>query len=49
MMRLPNEGLKDLGVGGKGTLNNDLKSWKNNRQFFTQAVLSPKFTNVAID
>ena len=50
MMRLPNEGLKELGVEGKVTLlNNDLKSWKNNRQFFTQAVLSPKFTNVAID
>ena len=42
MMRLPNEGLKELGVGEKGTLlNNDLKSWKNNHQFFTQAILSP--------
>ena len=50
MMRLLNEGLKELEVGGKGTLlNNDLKSWKNNRQFYTQAVLSPKFTNEAID
>jgi len=49
-MRLPNEGLKELGVGEKGTLlNNDLKSLKNNRQFFTQAILSPKFTNEAID
>ncbi|PKY17697.1 cytochrome P450, partial [Rhizophagus irregularis] len=44
------EGLKELGIEGKGILlNQDLKSWKYNRQFFSQAILSPKFTNEAID
>ncbi|PKK77491.1 cytochrome P450 [Rhizophagus irregularis] len=51
MVRFPDsEGLEELGVGGKGILtNNDFKSWKYNRQFFAQAILSPKFTNEAID
>ncbi|RGB33678.1 cytochrome P450 [Rhizophagus diaphanus] len=51
VVRLPDsEGLEELGVGGKGILtNNDFKSWKYNRQFFAQAILSPKFTNEAID
>ncbi|CAB4395411.1 unnamed protein product [Rhizophagus irregularis] len=51
VMRYPDsEGLKELGIEGKGILlNQDLKSWKYNRQFFTQAILSPKFTNEAID
>jgi hypothetical protein len=50
-MRLPNsKGFEELGISGKGILiNNDFKSWKYNRQFFTQAILSPKFTNEAID
>ncbi|RGB33683.1 cytochrome P450, partial [Rhizophagus diaphanus] len=43
-------GLEELGVSGKGILiNNNFKSWKYNRQFFAQAILSPKFTNEAID
>ncbi|GBB83163.1 hypothetical protein RclHR1_00010045 [Rhizophagus clarus] len=42
-------GLDELGVSGKGILlNENYKSWKYNRQFFTQAILSPKFTNEAI-
>ncbi|GBC17955.1 cytochrome P450 [Rhizophagus irregularis DAOM 181602=DAOM 197198] len=51
MVKYPNsEGLEELGIEGKGLLlNQDLKSWKYNRQFFTQAILSPKFTNEAID
>ncbi|PKY17699.1 cytochrome P450 [Rhizophagus irregularis] len=51
VMRLPNsKGLEELGISGKGILtNNDFKSWKYNRQFFTQAILLPKFTNEAID
>jgi hypothetical protein len=51
VMRLPNsKGLDELGINGKGILtNNDFKSWKYNRHFFTQAILSPKFTNEAID
>jgi len=50
-MRFPNsEGLKELGVEGKGVLlNNDFESWKNSRKFFTHAVLSPKFTNETIN
>ncbi|GBC01064.1 hypothetical protein RclHR1_04050007 [Rhizophagus clarus] len=48
--RLPYiRGLEELGVQGKGLLlNGNYKTWKYNRQFFTQAVLSPKFTNEAI-
>ncbi|PKC73682.1 cytochrome P450 [Rhizophagus irregularis] len=51
IVRFPdNEGLEELGVQGKGILlNENFKSWKYNRQFFTQAILSPKFTNEAID
>jgi hypothetical protein len=52
VMRFPsnNKGLEELGVSGKGILiNNNFKSWKYNRQFFTQAILSPKFTYEAID
>ncbi|PKY38468.1 cytochrome P450 [Rhizophagus irregularis] len=51
VVRFPdNEGLEELGIEGKGILlNQDLKSWKYNRQFFSQAILSPKFTNEAID
>ncbi|GES74986.1 cytochrome P450 [Rhizophagus clarus] len=50
LARYPNdEGLNELGIGGKGILfNQDHKSWKYNRQFFTQAILSPKFNNEAI-
>ncbi|EXX53165.1 cytochrome P450 [Rhizophagus irregularis DAOM 181602=DAOM 197198] len=41
---------KELGSEGKGlTLNNDYKSWMFNRHFFNQAILSPKFTNEAIE
>ncbi|RIA87186.1 cytochrome P450 [Glomus cerebriforme] len=40
----------EMGVIGNGILmNNDYKSWKYNRQFFSQALLSPKFTHKAID
>ncbi|CAG8705839.1 13537_t:CDS:2, partial [Funneliformis caledonium] len=50
MMRFPySKGLAELGVIGKGLLaNHDLKSWRYNRQFFTQAILAPKFTQEAI-
>ncbi|PKC09703.1 cytochrome P450 [Rhizophagus irregularis] len=51
VMRIPNsKGSEELGVGGKGLLlNNDFKSWRHNRNFFSQAILSPKFTKEAID
>src|ERR1051325_525062 len=51
MMRLPyTKGLDDIGMNEKGIiLNHNIKSWKYNRQFFTQAILSPKFTQEAID
>uniref|UniRef100_U9U7V9 Cytochrome P450 n=1 Tax=Rhizophagus irregularis (strain DAOM 181602 / DAOM 197198 / MUCL 43194) TaxID=747089 RepID=U9U7V9_RHIID len=43
------KGLEELGVSGKGILiNNNFKSWKYNRQFFAQAILSPKFNNEAV-
>jgi cytochrome P450 len=51
LMRSPHsKGLDELELTGKGLLfNNNLKSWKYNRQFFSQAILSPKFTQEAID
>ncbi|CAB4395418.1 unnamed protein product [Rhizophagus irregularis] len=51
LMRFPyTEGLDEIGMMGKGILaNHNLKSWRYNRQFFTQAILAPKFTNEAID
>jgi hypothetical protein len=50
-MRMQNsKELKELDLEGKGvTLNNDFKTWTVNHQFFSQAILSPKFTNEAID
>jgi hypothetical protein len=50
IVRFPDsEGLEELGIQGKGiVLNENYKSWKYNRQFFTQAILSPKFTSEAI-
>jgi len=51
MTRLPyTQGLEEVGLMGKGIiLNHNLKSWRYNRQFFTQAILSPKFTREAIN
>ncbi|GBB88003.1 hypothetical protein RclHR1_14500005 [Rhizophagus clarus] len=41
-------GFHELGIMGKGILlNQDFKSWRYNRHFFTQAILSPKFANEA--
>ncbi|KAF0526942.1 cytochrome P450 [Gigaspora margarita] len=43
------QGLKELNVLNKGLLfNNDLKNWRFNRQFFTQAILTPSFKNDAV-
>ncbi|CAB5212029.1 unnamed protein product [Rhizophagus irregularis] len=42
------KGYHELGIMGKGILlNQDFKSWRYNRHFFTQAILSPKFVNEA--
>jgi len=51
VMRYPaNVGFEELGVEGKGILTNaDYKSWRYNRQFLSQAILTPKFTKEAID
>ena len=51
MTRIPYiQGLEEVGMMGKGIiLNHNLKSWRYNRQFFTQAILAPKFTQEAID
>src|SRR4051794_28489355 len=51
MTRLPHtKGLEDIGMKEKGIIfNSDLKSWRYNRQFFTQAILSPKFTHEAME
>ncbi|RGB39852.1 hypothetical protein C1646_753977 [Rhizophagus diaphanus] len=41
---------EEFGTVGKGILfNNNFKSWIFNRQFFSQAILSPKFTDEVID
>ncbi|CAG8673645.1 9800_t:CDS:2 [Cetraspora pellucida] len=43
------QGLEELKVLDKGILfNNNLKSWKFNRQFFTQVILTPSFKNDVI-
>ncbi|GES76004.1 cytochrome P450 [Rhizophagus clarus] len=40
----------DLGITGKGiVVNQHYKSWRYNRQFFTQAFLNPKFNHKAIE
>ncbi|GBC28064.2 cytochrome P450 [Rhizophagus irregularis DAOM 181602=DAOM 197198] len=42
------KGYYELGVMGKGLLiNQEFKSWRYNRHFFTQAILSPKFVHEA--
>jgi hypothetical protein len=41
---------EELGIKGKGiAINNDFKLWTFNRHFFNQAILSPEFTDEAID
>ncbi|PKY30877.1 hypothetical protein RhiirB3_419128, partial [Rhizophagus irregularis] len=43
------KGFHELGLMGKGILlNQDLKPWRYNRHFFSQAILSPKFANEAL-
>ncbi|CAG8687746.1 22134_t:CDS:2 [Cetraspora pellucida] len=45
-----NEGLHELGMNQRGILANDnLDSWKFNRYFFNQAMLTPSFNIKAID
>ncbi|PKY57944.1 cytochrome P450 [Rhizophagus irregularis] len=40
------KGYHELGIMGKGlVLNQEFKSWRYNRHFFTQAILSPKFVH----
>ncbi|CAG8601478.1 5006_t:CDS:2 [Funneliformis caledonium] len=37
---------EELGIKGKGILlNNDIRTWRFNRKFLTQAVLAPSFSN----
>ncbi|RGB26450.1 cytochrome P450 [Rhizophagus diaphanus] len=50
-IRLQNtEGLAEYGLDGVGVaFNNDLKSWKYNRQFFSQAIMTPSFNYQAIE
>ncbi|RIB25402.1 cytochrome P450 [Gigaspora rosea] len=50
LKRFPcSEGLVELGFYGHGIAGNDVeKSWKYNRQFFTQALLVPKFMDNAV-
>jgi cytochrome P450 len=44
------EGLVEYGISAVGVgQNNDFKSWKFNRQFFTQAMLTPSFNYQAIE
>ncbi|GES83217.1 cytochrome P450 [Rhizophagus clarus] len=40
------KGYHELGIMGKGlVLNQEFQSWRYNRHFFTQAILSPKFVH----
>ncbi|GBC12270.2 cytochrome P450 [Rhizophagus irregularis DAOM 181602=DAOM 197198] len=44
------EGFAEYGLDGVGVaLNNDLKSWKYNRQFFSQVIMTPSFNYQAIE
>ncbi|CAB5195392.1 unnamed protein product [Rhizophagus irregularis] len=44
------EGFKEYGIDGTGIINNiDPKSWKYNRQFFTQAMMTPSFNYQAVE
>ncbi|CAG8581033.1 7792_t:CDS:2, partial [Racocetra persica] len=43
------EGIEEFGMAGRGIIaNHDLKSWRFNRQFFNQAILTPSFNNESI-
>ncbi|CAB5199217.1 unnamed protein product [Rhizophagus irregularis] len=47
---LVTEGFREYGINGTGIVNNvDLKSWKYNRQFFTQAMMTPSFNHQAVE
>ncbi|RIA85768.1 cytochrome P450 [Glomus cerebriforme] len=44
------EGFAEYGLNGIGVSNNiEFKSWKFNRQFFTQAMMTPSFNHQAIE
>ncbi|CAB5332171.1 unnamed protein product [Rhizophagus irregularis] len=44
------EGVKEYGIDGTGIINNiDPKSWKYNRQFFAQAMMTPSFNYQAVE
>ncbi|CAB5355121.1 unnamed protein product [Rhizophagus irregularis] len=44
------EGFKEYGLDGTGLVNNtDPKNWKYNRQFFTQAMMTPSFNHQAVE
>ncbi|RIA79650.1 cytochrome P450 [Glomus cerebriforme] len=44
------EGLREYGLNGLGVVNNnDFKSWKYHRQFFSQAMMAPSFNYQAIE
>ncbi|GBC04537.1 hypothetical protein RclHR1_05720010 [Rhizophagus clarus] len=44
------EGFIEYGINGTGIVNNtDLKSWKYNREFFTQAIMTPSFNHQAVE
>ncbi|CAB4427964.1 unnamed protein product [Rhizophagus irregularis] len=46
---LVTEGFREYGINGTGMVNNtDPKSWKYNRQFFTQAIMTPSFNHQAV-
>ncbi|CAG8801046.1 7343_t:CDS:2 [Cetraspora pellucida] len=51
IMRFPySQGLKEIGFQGCGIVGNNVyKSWRYNRQFFTQALLSPRFMDDAVN
>ncbi|KAF0467604.1 cytochrome P450 [Gigaspora margarita] len=51
LMKIPYlQGIDEMGFYGRGIIfNNDYKSWYYHRQFFTQALLTPKFMDTTIN
>ncbi|CAG8678314.1 267_t:CDS:2, partial [Cetraspora pellucida] len=51
LLRLPyTEALEEFGMAGKGIIaNHDVNSWKFNRHFFNQAILSPSFNHEIVE
>jgi hypothetical protein len=48
--KVADDGIIEYGINGIGIANNNnLPSWKFNRQFFSQSMMTPKFNNQTIE